>query len=53
MKRKDFKKIIEGLRKTLIIASLVCFGTALCAQSTVTGKVTDANGALAGVTVAV
>ncbi|MDR2469738.1 MAG: TonB-dependent receptor [Tannerella sp.] len=53
MNRKDFTRIFEGLRKSLIIASLVCFGTALMAQSTITGKVSDANGALAGVTVAV
>ena len=53
MKRKDFKRIFEGLRKILTVVSLLCFATALWAQSTVTGKVTDTNGVLAGVTVAI
>ena len=53
MKRNFFKKLHEGLRKTLIAASLACFGTALWAQSTVTGTVSDAVGVMSGVTVTV
>jgi TonB-linked SusC/RagA family outer membrane protein len=53
MNRKEFKTIFEGLRKSLVFASLVCFGTALMAQSTITGTVADATGALPGVSVIV
>jgi TonB-linked SusC/RagA family outer membrane protein len=53
MKIIDLKKFIEGLLKTLTIASLVCFGVALKAQNTVTGKASDASGALPGVSVTI
>ena len=49
----SLNKIHEGLRKTLLIASLVCCGVALSAQNTVTGTVADENGVLSGVTVVV
>jgi TonB-linked SusC/RagA family outer membrane protein len=53
MKKKNKNRISEGLRKTLIVASLLCIGVALRAQNTVTGKASDENGALSGVTVTV
>ena len=53
MKRKIIDEIREGLCKTILIASLLCFGTALWAQKTVTGTVSDENGTLSGATVMV
>ena len=53
MKKKNLNLFHEGLRKTIIVASLVCCGIALEAQNVVTGTVADDGGVLSGATVVV